>query len=131
MKKDIKIPQVVDVSMAIVHEYNEVYKCFDWNAYIINQQNNSLEMVMIVSKGFDEQKSTAVMRKTIEKLPAKSYALIEMIPEEVLQLNNEFSVTFFSNNKLFDKTYLFPKNTASETTIEMIPFLNKKGIIVG
>ncbi|MCM2301513.1 MAG: hypothetical protein NDI80_02715 [Flavobacteriaceae bacterium] len=131
MKKDIKIPQVVDVFMAIVHEYNEVYKCFDWNAYIINQQNNSLEMVMIVSKGFDEQKSTAVMRKTIEKLPAKSYALIEMIPEEVLQLNNEFSVTFFSNNKLFDKTYLFPKNTASETTIEMIPFLNKKGIIVG
>lgn len=117
--------------MAIVHEYNEVYKCFDWNAYIINQQNNSLEMVMIVSKGFDEQKHTAVMRKTIEHLPAKSFALIEMIPEEVLQLNNEFSVTFFSNKKLFDKTYLFPKSTVSETTIEMIPFLNKKGIVVG
>lgn len=116
--------------MAIVYEYNEVYKCYDWNAYLINQQNNSLEMVMIVSKGFDAQKHTAVMRKTIENLPTKSFALIEMIPEEVLQLNNEFSVTFFSNNKLFDKTYLFPKNTVSETTIEMIPFLNKKGIIV-
>lgn len=130
MKKDIKIPQVVDVSMAIVHEYNEVYKCYDWNVYLINQQENTLEMVMIVSKGFDEQKHTAVMRKTIEHLPAKSFALIEMIPEDVLQLNNEFSVTFFSNNKLFDKVYLFPKNSVSETTIEMIPFLNRKGIIV-
>lgn len=130
MKKDIKIPQVVDVFMAIVYEYNDVYKCHDWNAYLINQQDNTLEMVMIVSKGFDEQKNTAVMRKTIEHLPAKSYALIEMIPEDVLQLNNEFSVTFFSENKLFDKTYLFKKNSVTEQTIKMIPFLNKKGIII-
>lgn len=131
MKKDIKIPQVVDVLMAIVHEYNDDFKCYDWNAYLINQQENSLEMVMLVSKGFDAEKSTAVMRKTIEHLPAKSFVLIEMILEDVLQLNNEFSVTFFSNNKLFDKTYLFQKNTISERTIEMIPFLKKKGFLMG
>ncbi|MDO9261065.1 MAG: hypothetical protein Q7U08_03905 [Flavobacteriaceae bacterium] len=131
MKKDIKIPQVVDVLMAIVHEYNDEFKCYDWNAYLINQQENTLEMVMVISKGFDEEKSTAVMRKTIEHLPAKSYAKIEMIPEEVLQLNNEFQVSFFSNNKLFDKSYVFQKNTVSEKTIEMIPVLNKKGIVVG
>lgn len=130
MKKDIKIPQVVDVFMAIVHEYNDTFKCYDWNAYLINEQENALEMVMIVSKGFDEEKLTAVMRKTIEHLPAKSYALIEMIPEEVLQLNNTFSVSFFCNNKLYDKTYLFQKNTVSPTTIEMIPVLNKKGIVI-
>ena len=131
MKKDIKIPQVVDVLMAIAYEYNDAFKCYDWNAYLINQQENTLEMVMIVSKGFDEEKSTAVMRKTIEHLPAKSYAKIEMIPEEVLQLNNEFQVSFFSNNKLYDKTYLFAKNTVSVKNIEMIPVLNKKGIVVG
>ncbi|MDP3353161.1 MAG: hypothetical protein Q8S44_05415 [Flavobacteriaceae bacterium] len=131
MKKDIKISQVVDVLMAIVHEYNDEFKYYDWNAYLINEQENSLEMVMIVSKGFDDEKSTAVMRKTIEHLPAKSFALIEMIQEDVLQLNNEFSVTFFSNNKLFDKIYFFQKNTISEKTIEMIPVLNKKGIVVG
>lgn len=130
MKKDIKIPQVIDVYMAIVHEYNEAFKCFDWNAYLINQQENDLEMVFIVSKGFDEQKITATMRKKIEQLPAKSYAKIEMIQEEVLKLTNEFHVTFFSNNKLFDKTYSFKKNTISEKTVRMIPFLNKKGIVL-
>lgn len=130
MKKDIKIPEVVDVFMTVVHEYNDEFKCYDWNAYLINQQENKLEMVFIVSKGFDEQKTTAVMRKTIEHLPAKSFALIEMIQEDVLQLNNEFSVTFFSNNKLFDKTFTFKKNTVTEKTIQMIPFLNKKGIIL-
>lgn len=130
MKKDIKIPQVVDVLMAIVHEYNELYQCFDWNVYLINQQKNSLELVMIVAKGFDDDTTTATMRKTIEHLPAQSYAKIEMITQEVLQLNNEFSVSFFANNKLFDKRYLFPKNAVSESTIEMIPLLNKKGVLV-
>ncbi len=131
MKKDIKIPQVVDVFMAIVHEYNDEFQCFDWNAYLINQQENSLEMVMIVAKGFDDQKSTAVIRKTIEHLPAKSIAKIELIQDEVLQLNNAFQVSFFSNNKLFDKTYLFPKNSVSVNTLEMIPLINKKGVVVG
>ena len=131
MKKDIKIPQVVDVLMAIVHEYNDEFKCFDWNVYLINQQENALEMVMMVSKGFDEQKHTAVMRKTIEHLPAKSFSLIEMIPEEVLQLNNEFQVSFFCNNKLFDKSYVFKKNTVSVKNIEMIPLINMKGLVIG
>ncbi len=131
MKKDIKIPQVVDVFMAIVQEFNDEFQCFEWNTYLINQQDKPLEMVLIVSKGFDEQKLTAVMRRKLDHLSAKSFEKIEMIQEEVLQLNNEFNVTFFSNNKLFDKIYLFPKNTVSEKTIQEIPFLNKKGILVG
>ncbi len=130
MKKDIKIPQVVDVFMAIVYEYNEAFKCYDWNAYLINQQENDLEMVLIVSKGYSDEKSTAVMRRKLEHLPAKSFAKIEMIQEDVLALNNKFNVTFFSNNKLYDKTYLFKQHTISEKTIKLIPFLDKNGIVL-
>lgn len=130
MKKDIKIPEVIDVFMAIVHEYNELFKCYDWNAYLINQQDNALEMVLIVSKGYEGEKSTAVMRRKLEHLPANSFAKIEMIQEEVLALNNEFNVTFFSNNKLYDKTYIFKKNTVSQQSMRMIPMLNKKGVVI-
>lgn len=130
MKKDITIPQVVDVFMAIVHEYNEQFKCYDWNAYLINQQENTLEMILIVSKGYNEHNTTAVMRRKLENLPANSYAKIEMIQEEVLALDNEFNVTFFSNNKLYDKTYIFKKNTVSQQTMRLIPMLNKKGVVV-
>ena len=36
MKKDIHIPEVTDIEVAIVYEFNEIYKTDDWNVYIIN-----------------------------------------------------------------------------------------------
>ena len=68
MKKDIYIPQVKDVYVAVVQEYNEIYKTNDWNAYIINDTEVVLEMVLIVSKGFTEQKTTSTMRHKLEIL---------------------------------------------------------------
>ena len=39
MKKDFQIPEVDNVFMAVVKEYNEEFQCEDWNAYIINNKN--------------------------------------------------------------------------------------------
>ena len=50
--------------------------------------------------------------------------------EDVLKLNNEFKVSFFENNKLFDKTYLFRKNTINLKALQTIPLMDKKGILV-
>lgn len=130
MKKDLHIPKVENVHVAIVNEYNDVYKTNDWNAYIINDKKVDLEMVLMLSKGFTERKMTSTMRHKLEKLPAKSYAKIELMQEEVLQLNNEFKVSFFENNKLFDKTYLFRKNTINLKALQTIPLMDKKGILV-
>ena len=130
MKKDLHIPKVENVHVVIVNEYNDVYKINDWNAYIINDKQVDLEMVLILSKGFTERKMTSTMRHKLEKLPAKSYAKIELMQEEVLQLNNEFKVSFFENNKLFDKTYLFRKNTINLKALQTIPLMDKKGILV-
>ena len=43
--------------MAVVFEYNDVYKTDDWNVYIINQKDIHIEMVVIVSKGFSKKKA--------------------------------------------------------------------------
>lgn len=130
MKKDINIPQVKDVYLAVVNEYNEVYKTNDWNAYIINDKDVDLEMLLIVSKGFTQDKETSLMRHKLEKLPKKSYAKIELIQEDVLALNNEFKVTFFEDNKMFDKTYLFRKNTINKNALQPIPLMDAKGVLV-
>ena len=42
--------------MAVVKEYNNEFQCDDWNAYIINNKEIAIEMVLIVSTGFDEDK---------------------------------------------------------------------------
>ena len=132
MKRDIKIPEVKDVFMAVVKEYNNEFKCEDWNAYIINNKEVDLEMVLIVSKGYDEDKllETAVLRHKIEKLPAKSFAKVELLQDDVLKLSNFFNVTFFEGNTMFDKKYLFEKETIKEGALRNIPLLNKRGILI-
>ena len=62
MKKDISIPKVEDVYVAVVNEYNDIYKTQDWNAYIINDKDVDLEMVIIVTDGYSKDKITSKFR---------------------------------------------------------------------
>lgn len=130
MKKDIEIPVVEGVYVAVVNEYNAIYKTQDWNAYIINDKTVDLEMVMIVTSGYSESKTTSVFRKKLDKLPKKSYAKIELMQDSLFALNNTFKVSFFEGNKMFDKTYLFRKNTINLKALQPIPLMQVKGVLV-
>lgn len=130
MKKDINIPEVKDVYVAIVQEEHIEYKTQDWNAYIINNSDADLDTVLIVSQGYNDKKMTPPMRHTIAKLPARSYAKIEYLQERVLELNNQFKITFFEGNQMFDKTYLFRKNTINEKALQTIPLMQLRGVLV-
>jgi len=130
MKKDIEIPKVKDVYVAVVNEYNELYKTQDWNAYIINDKSIDLDIVLIVSSGYSEEKITSTFRKKLDKLPAKSYAKIEMMQEHLFALNNQFKVSFFKENVMYDKTFLFRKNTINLKALQPIPLMKAKGILV-
>jgi len=129
MKKDIEIQLVTGVYMAITHDYNKIFKTNDWHAYLINDKEEAIEMILIVSHGFDGELKTSTMRHKLEKLPAKSGAKIELMQDEVLQLNNEFKLTFFVDNTLYEKTFLFKKNSIKESALRTIKILNKRGII--
>jgi len=129
MKKDIQIPEVTGLEVAVVYEYNDIYKTDDWNVYIINKKDIDLEMVVIVTQGFSETKTTSLMRKKLEILPANSFAKVEFIQPELFKLHNRFQVSFFEGNTLFDKTFLFEKNTIRESSLNLIPQLKKRGIL--
>ncbi|MDX1543126.1 MAG: hypothetical protein R3214_04195 [Christiangramia sp.] len=129
MKKDIEIPQVKDVFVAAVREFNEEFQADEWNVYLINDSSQDLEMVLIVAKGHDKKRETSVMRHKIEKLPSKNFAKIEFIQDEVLALNNEFRVSYFSNSKMFDKKFVFSKNSIRESELDEIPLIPKKGVL--
>jgi len=130
MKEDITIPKVEGVYVAVVNEYNDIYKTQDWNAYIINDKDVDLEMVIIVTGGYSEDKTTSVFRKKLDKLPKKSYAKIELMQEELFALNNTFKVSFFEGNTMFDKTYLFRKNTINLNALQALPLMQVKGVLV-
>ncbi len=130
MKKDIEIPKVEGVYVAIVNEYNDIYKSQDWNAYIINDNSVDLDILLIVTNGYSEDKITSTFRKKLDKLPAKSYAKIELMQEDLFALNNQFKVTFFESDKLYDRTFLFRKNTINLKALQPIPLMEARGVLV-
>ena len=129
MKKDIIIPEISDVEMAIVYEYNTIYNTNDWNVYLVNNNNFRLEMVVIVSKGFGDKNISSVMRKKIDVLDAHSFAKIEWMQPDLFKLTNQFQVTFFVKDRLYYKTFTFKENTIKEGALRMIPELKKRGIV--
>ncbi|MFT5752094.1 MAG: hypothetical protein ACI828_000069 [Flavobacteriales bacterium] len=129
MRKDIDIPEVKDVYVAAVKELHAEYKTEDWNAYIINDGDSPLEMVLIVAQGYDDKDMTSHMRHKIAVLPAKGYAKIEFMEESIFRLNNFFSVTYFLHNKMYEKRWEFPANTITDDNAFEVPVMRKKGVL--
>ena len=129
MRKDIEIPKVKDVYVAAVFEFNEDYNTHDWNIYLINDGSTVIETVLIVSQGYDEKDMTSPMRKTIKVVPAKGYAKIEYIDETVFRLDNFFSVTYFIDDKMYDKRYELPRNSILADNAVELPVMDKKGVL--
>ncbi|MCT8339467.1 hypothetical protein MG296_05345 [Flavobacteriaceae bacterium TK19130] len=129
MRKDIEIPEVKEVYVAAVQEFNEEFKVDEWNAYIINNNSEPLETVIIVSQAYDDSKMTAPMRRTLSTLPAKGFAKIEFLEENVLKLPNYFTVTYFLEGKLFDKRFEIPANAAIEDNAVALPIMEKEGVL--
>jgi hypothetical protein len=129
MKKDIVVPKVEDVYVAAVKEYNELHRTEDWNIYIINNKPVALEMILIVSTGYSSNKITSTMRHKLDELPPKSYAKVELIMEDLLSLKNEFLVTFFQDNKMYDKSFVFEPNTINNLSLKKLPLIKELGVL--
>ena len=134
MKKDIVIPEVENVFMAVVQEWSDEFMEKVWYAYLVNDSDFQLDGVMVVSKAFGtidgEMKKTSLLRHAFAEIPEVSVAKIELIEKSVLALNNEFMVTFFIGNTLYDKKFIFKANSIQEANQEEVPILFVDGVIV-
>ena len=134
MKKDITIPEVENVFVAAVQEWSDDFMEKVWYIYLINDSDFNLDGVMVVSKAFGtidgEMKKTSLLRHAFVEIPAVSVVKVEMLEKSVTTLNNEFMVTFFIGNTLYDKKFIFKANFISEINVEEVPILFVDGVIV-
>ncbi len=134
MKKDIIIPEVENVFLAAVQEWSDDFMEKVWYAYLINDSDYKLDGAMVVSKAFGtidgEMKKTSLLRHAFVEIPPISVVKIEMIEKSVLVLNNEFMITFFINDKLYDKKYIFKAHSIHEDFEEEVPILFVDGVVV-
>jgi hypothetical protein len=134
MKKDIIIPTVENVFLAAVQEWSDDFMEKVWYVYLVNDSDFQLDGVMVVSKAFGtidgEMKKTSLLRHAFVEIPPVSVVKVEMVEKSILVLNNEFMVTFFIGNTLYDKKYIFKANSINENNVEEVPILFVDGVIV-
>lgn len=134
MKADIQIPVVENVFIAVIQEWSDDFMAKIWNAYLVNDSDFQLDGVMVVSKAFGtvegEMKKTSLLRHAFLEVPAVAFKKLEMIDDAVLGLNNEFMVTYFIADKLYDKKFIFKANFINQSNVEEVPILFVDGVIV-
>lgn len=129
MRKDIVIPEVKDVYIAAVRQFNTDFRTHDWNVFLINNSHDPLETVLVVSEGRSEKLVTSLMRHKLNMLPTKSYAKVEFLEDSVLKLNNYFTVTYFVGETLYDKKFEFPANSIIEDNAVPLPLMEVEGVL--
>ena len=132
MIKDIHRPEVTDVGVAIIREEGE--DGFVWNVYLLNLKGELLEGVLVSSTGYgqinDEPIKTSILRHSLNNVEPLDFAKIEPIMEDLFVLNNEFWVSFYIENVLYDKKFVFLPGTISEEFFTSIPVIFKKGVLI-
>jgi len=132
MKKDIPIPKVTDVAVAVVPE-TDVESEF-WQVYLINLKGKELKNVLINSTGYGEIKGenvrTTTLRYYFESVEQNSFVKIEILQNKLKELANEYWVSFSMDEQMYDKKYIFVKGTLSEENFTKIPLIDINGVMI-
>ena len=132
MRKDIKVPEVKNVTLAITREVN-THNEAEWNVHLINRNNHAIENTLVASTGYGElngeHQKTSTLRHFLETVPAKGTALIEPINAEIFHLNNEFWVSYYIDGKIYDKKFIFLPDTIKEENLIYIKELDMEGVL--
>ena len=132
MKKDIILPKVDRVDVVVILE-DELTN--EYNVYLWNHSEDIIEGIIITSAGFGEDSLTgekiltATLRHSLEVLLPNEVAKIEVIMPEVFGLYNEYWLSFWVNDVLYDKQFLFPPESIIPSKFKLINKFGKKGVL--
>lgn len=127
MKRDIDFPKVEGVQVAVVPKED------GWYVYLINKNTFIIENVLVTSRGYgiveQERRETSVLRHRLGNVVSEASILIEPIDPQVFILNNEYWVSYYIGNQIFDKKFIFIQGSIIEENFTSIPELQLKGVL--
>ncbi len=132
MIKDIPLPQVKNVTLAVVREKNNL-QLDEWKVYLINSNSVPIENTLVASTGYGEsngeQQKTSTLRHFLQTVPPNSAALIEPIDTALFHLNNEYWVSYYMGSVLYDKRFVFVPDSIHEENLTFIRELEREGVL--
>lgn len=135
MREELKGPKVENVAVAVVQEENELKEKV-YYVYLLNLRDDIMEGIMIVSTGYGqnansgEKVKTSTLRHSLEVLLPNEAAKIEPIMEDVFGLANEYWISFWVEDQMYDKKFVFLPEVICEENMKTIPVLGAKGVLL-
>ena len=133
MLKDIPELKVEDVSIAIIKDEDEIAGEV-WDVYLINLKPEKITGVLVTSTGYgvisDVSRKTSTLRHFFEEVESKSFIKIETMVEDVFDVNNEFWLSFFLGNQMYDKKFIFVAGSIKEENFTKVPLVHKYGVLI-
>jgi hypothetical protein len=130
--KDIEIPEVKNVTLAVARK-KSIGEIDEWKVYLVNNNDHPIENTLVASKGYGEkegeQQKTSILRHFLETVPGNSVALIEPIDPTVFHFTNEYWVSYYIGNQIYDKRFLFVPDTICEENLTFIKELDMEGVL--
>lgn len=132
MIKDIQVPTVVNVTIAIARK-TAVGESDEWLVYLINKNDHPIENTLVASNGYGvkdgEQQKTSILRHYLQTVQPKSVALIEPIDKNVFHLSNEFWVSYYIGKTIYDKRFVFVPETICEANLTFVKELEMEAVL--
>jgi hypothetical protein len=132
MIKDIKVPEVRNVTLAVAKEKNNLMQD-EWKVYIINSNDVALENTLVASTGYGERdgetQKTSTLRHFLQTVPPHSAVLVEPIDAAVFHLNNEYWVSYYIGSQIYDKKFVFVPDTICDENLTFIKTLDREGVL--
>ena len=132
MKKDINFLPVEGVQIVIARKENELGE-YDWRVFLINRNDVVIRTVFVTSKGYglknDEEQKTSTLRHFFVDVQPGAHEVVETIMPDVFHLTNEYWVSYFIDDQIFDKKFIFVPDSIVDENLVPIPILGLEGIL--
>jgi hypothetical protein len=136
MREELKGPKVEGIAVAIVDTSLPEATEKEYYVYLMNLREDIIEGIIITSTGYGENVQTgekiktSTLRHCIEILLPNEAAKIEPIMPDLFGISNEYWVSFWVNDVLYDKKFVFLAGTVEPSRFQFIDQLGAKGIVL-
>jgi hypothetical protein len=132
MRRDIEIPEVKNVTLAVTHEKN-ILNQSEWKVYLINKNSFPIENTLVASSGYGQKEGetqrTSTLRHFLETVPANETVMVEPLDEKLFHLNNEYWVSYYIGTQIYDRRFVFVPDSICEANLTFIKELDKEGVL--
>lgn len=132
MIKDIDFKSTEHVVLAAVPD--EEAEEDTWKVLLINLSKDAIENVLVSSKGFGKKAGKEVkttdLRQHFDEVKGEDSVVIELITEELKLISNQFWISYWKDQKLHDKKFVFLSESIQEDNMIKVPLLNKQGVVL-